>query len=303
LNLKLKAHLAILSANTIYGLNYVIAKGIMPDFMEPRAIIFLRGSGAVLLFWILGSFFPHQKVKPKDLIRLALAGFFGVFVNQVLFFEGLNLTTPINAAIIITVIPVMVLIFAKILRGEMISNNKIIGIFLGASGATTIILSGGDLSLSSDTFIGNILVFINAASFALYLVIVKPLMLKYHPMTVIKWIFLFGFIYIFPVSYNKFVATDFQAIPLNIWGSITYVVIGTTALAYLLNNYSLRILSPTVTGTYIYLQPILATIVAVIAGKDTLTWIEVIAGVLIFVGVYYVSRRSKKKKSISLPEK
>lgn len=302
----LTSHLAIIGANTIYGLNYVIAKGIMPDYMEPRAIIFLRGAGAALIFWLLGLFFPTEKVREKDLFRLALAGFFGVFLNQVLFFEGLNLTTPINASIIVTVIPVLVLVFAQILLKEKITPNKIIGIILGASGAILVILTGGEISLASDTFVGNVLVFINAAAFAMYLVLVKPMMVRYHPMTVIKWIFLFGFLFISTVSTHKILQADLSSIPPLIWGSIAYVVVATTGLAYLLNNYSMRMLSPTVTGTYIYLQPILASFVAIMVGQDQLTTEAVIATLLIFAGVFFVSRqpiRFGKKKGVSLPEK
>jgi drug/metabolite transporter (DMT)-like permease len=295
LSKKLTAHLAILGANTIYGLNYVIAKGIMPDFMQPRAIIFLRATGAVLLFWIVGEFFPKEKPAVKDILRLAMAAFFGVFLNQVLFFEGLNLTTPINASIIVTVIPVLVLVFAHFLLKEKITSFKVIGIALGGAGAIMVILTGGEVSLASDTFLGNVLVFINAAAFAAYLVIVKPLMLRYHPITVIKYIFLFGALYIIPVSAGVFVKTDFSAIPLEIWGSILYVIIGTTALAYLLNNYSLRILSPTITGSYIYLQPVLASIAALAVGMDTLSSTEIFAALLIFAGVYFVSRKPPKK--------
>jgi drug/metabolite transporter (DMT)-like permease len=296
LSKKITAHLAILGANTIYGLNYVIAKGIMPDFMQPRAIIFLRGTGAVILFWIVAQFFPKEKPAFKDLLRLALAAFFGVFMNQVLFFEGLNLTTPINASIIVTVIPVLVLVFAQFLLKERITSFKVIGIISGATGAIMVILTGGEISLASDTFLGNVLVFINAAAFAAYLVLVKPLMLKYHPITVIKYIFLFGAIYIIPVSAGVFVKTDFSAIPLEIWGSILYVIVGTTVLAYLLNNYSLRILSPTITGTYIYLQPVLASIAALAVGMDTLNTTDVFAALLIFAGVYFVSRKPWKKQ-------
>lgn len=296
MNKKALAHFAILGANTIYGLNYVIAKGIMPDFMQPRAIIFLRALGAVLLFWIAGQFYPKERPVRKDLLRMAAAAFFGVFLNQVLFFEGLNLTTPINASIIVTVIPVLVLVFAHFMLKERITLFKVVGIVLGASGAIMVILTQGQISLASDTFIGNILVFINAAGFAMYLVLVKPLMLRYHPITVVKYIFLFGALFIIPVSLGVFLKTDFTAIPPRIWGSIFYVIAGTTVLAYLLNNHSLRILSPTVTGTYIYLQPVLASVAAITIGMDTLTLTEVIAALMIFTGVYFVSRKPYKAR-------
>jgi drug/metabolite transporter (DMT)-like permease len=291
---KLLAHLAIIGANGIYGLNYVIAKGIMPDFMAPRAIIFLRASGTMVLFWAIASLLIKEKVDKRDLWRLALCAFFGVFLNQILFFEGLNMTTPINASIIITTVPVMVLIYAHFIIHEKITRSKLFGIILGGTGAGLVILSSGSISLSADTFLGNVLIFINAASFAFYLVMVKPLMVKYHPLTVIKWIFLFGFLFVAPFCYKLFIETDFSAIPVNIWGSIAYVIIATTAIAYYLNNYSLTVLSPSVTGAYIYLQPLLASTVAILLGTDHLTPEAVIASLLILTGVYFVSRPKKK---------
>ncbi len=195
------AHLAVIGANVIYGINYVVAKGIMPDFMQPRMIILLRVVGASIIFWLVASLYPRQRVAKKDMFRIAICAFFGIALNQVMFFEGLNLTTPINASIIMVGTPILVLVFSHFILHDKISRNKIIGIVLGFSGAAYLILSGGSLSLESGTFLGNLFIFINASSYGLFLVLIKPLMKKYSPITLMKWVCLFGIIYVLPVSF------------------------------------------------------------------------------------------------------
>ena len=292
------AHLAVIGANIIFGINYVVAKGIMPDYLLPRSIIFLRVLGATLIFWLVSLLFPRENVDLKDLLRLAVCALFGVAINQVLFFEGLNLTTPINAAIIMVTIPIMVLVFAYFIIGDKITRNKSIGILFGFAGAVYLILQGGNISIKADTTLGNLLTFLNASSYALFLVLVKPLMKKYSALTIMKWVFTFGFIYIIPFSLHLVIDSDFNAIPTIIWLSIIYVVIFTTVLAYFLNNFSLKTITPTMNSAYIYLQPLLATVVALLASKDTLTYVEILAAIFIFTGVYFVNFR-KEKSNIS----
>jgi drug/metabolite transporter (DMT)-like permease len=296
------AHLAVIAANVIYGINYVVAKGIMPDYLQPRVIILMRAAGAVLIFWIVGLFYAKKTIAPADYLRLAICALFGVAINQITFFEGLNLTTPINASIIMVGTPILVLIFSYFILGDKISGPKILGIMLGFSGAAYLILQAGSLSFSSGTTLGNILVLINASSYALFLVLVKPLMAKYEPLLIMKWLFTFGLIYIVPVSLYLVDDTDFSGIPLNIWFSIVYIIVFTTVLAYFFNNYSLKNISPTVNSSYIYLQPFLATVVALIAGKDKLTWTEVVAAALIFTGVYFVSIQKDNIKFTNSPK-
>ena len=287
-------HLAVIGANIIFGINYVVAKGIMPDYLLPRPIIFLRISGAALVFWLVSFFFPKEKVARKDMLRLAVCAVFGIALNQVLFFEGLNLSTPINASIIMVAIPIMVMVFAHFIIGEKITRNKLTGILFGFAGAVYLILQGGSFSLDASTSLGNLLIFLNASSYALFLVLVKPLMAKYSPITVMKWVFTFGLVYVIPVSVPQVLTSDFAAIPFNIWLSIAYVIFFTTVLAYFLNNFSLKTISPTMNSAYIYLQPFLAALVALFAGKDKLTYVEVLAAVSIFTGVYFVNFKKEK---------
>ncbi len=287
------SHAAALGANVIYGLNYVIAKGIMPQWLEPRAIIFLRVSGAVVVFWLTDLFFDSQKISKRDFIRLIFAAFFGVALNQIMFFEGLNLTTPINASIIMVGTPILVLVISHLILKEKITGLKLTGVMLGFAGAAFLILRGGHLDTTGNTMLGNIFILINASSYGLFLVLVKPLMSKYKPLTIMKWVFTFGFVFVLPVSAKIIAKTDFGIIPLKIWFSIGYVVLFTTILAYFLNNFSLKKLSPPVNSSYIYSQPLIATIVAVFLSKDRLTITETIASLLIFTGVYLVTKQKK----------
>jgi drug/metabolite transporter (DMT)-like permease len=290
----LKSHLALLGANTIYGLNYVIAKGLMPDYFLPKAVIFIRVLITVALFWILHFFMPSEKVEKRDMVKLFLCAIFGVAMNQILFFEGLNLTTPINASIIITSIPIQILIFAHFFLKERVTTIKVAGILMGASGALLVILSAGIGDFRSGSMLGNMMVLINSACWALYLVLVKPLMEKYDSFTVMKWIFFWGMIIVFPFTVVPFTQTSFATIPVTMWLSLAFVVFGATILGYFLNNYSLKILSPNINGIYIYLQPLIAAIVSIVLGKDQLSVTDVISAVLIMAGVYFVTRPVKK---------
>jgi len=292
---RLLSHLAIFSANLIYGLNYTIAKEIMPDFMHPFGLVFCRILGAILLFWSFSLFTFREKIARKDLIRMIVASLFGVATNQTLFLTGLRFTTPIDASIIMTVNPILVLIVASIFIGEKITGKKILGIIIGATGAITIILYSGQASFSSDNFIGNVMVFFNALSYGIYLVTIKPLMLKYNPITVMRWVFLFGFVFVFPISYGDFLEISWKAIPLHIYFAILFVIICATFLAYLLNVYGLKRLNASTVSIYIYSQPIIASIVAVILGKDELTFVKITSTILVFIGVYLVSTPQKKK--------
>lgn len=293
MNKNLLAHLALFGANLIYGINYTVAKDVMPTYIEPLGFIFIRVSGAVLLFWLCYKFFFYEKVAKKDIPLLAICALFGVAINQMLFFEGLNLTTPINAAVIMVVNPILVLIFAGLMSTETISKRKWLGIGVGAIGALTLITNGGNINLSQEHFYGNTLVFINATSYAIYLVLVKSLMKKYKPITVISWVFLFGLLFVSPFGWSEFQSIEWSTMPTIIMWEVGFVVICTTFLAYLFNIYGLKTLNPSTVSTYIYLQPVLASIVAIIASSDELDFIKILSAVLICIGVYLVSHKPK----------
>lgn len=294
INIGVLAHLALLGANLIYGVNYSVAKELMPNYIQPFGFIFCRVIGALLLFWLFGLSQKKEKIYRKDFMRLMLCGLFGVTANQLMFFYGLNITTPINAAIIMTCNPILVLIISAALIGERITPVKILGIFIGLAGAAGIILNGKELAINSDNFLGDLFIFLNATSYAIYLVTVKPLMKRYESTTVIKWVFLFGFLFVFPFGFNEFTLIDWDTFNSSIWGAFAFVIIGTTFLAYLFNIFALKQLNPSVVSSYIYSQPLIASIVALAMQKDELNLIKIVSAILIFSGVYLVSIRNRK---------
>ncbi|MBR9833276.1 DMT family transporter [bacterium] len=297
INKTVKAHLALLGANLIYGVNYSIAKLVMPEFIEPFGFIFCRVLGALLLFWGLTVFMKGEKIERKDYWRLFICGAFGVAGNQLSFFYGLNITSPINAAIIMTCNPVLVLIMSSIILKERINGLKLGGIFMGLTGAVGLILFNKSLTISTDTIIGDLFIFINATSYAIYLVMVKPLMKKYEPLTVIKWVFLFGFLFVFPFGFNQFKAIEWSTFTTNTWLAFSFVVVATTFFAYLFNIYALKSVNPSVVSIYIYSQPIVATMVTLFIGQDELNFLKLFSALLIFVGVYLVSHKPKMKSA------
>jgi drug/metabolite transporter (DMT)-like permease len=289
---QLGAHLALLAVALIYGLNYSVAKDVMPTYLLPRGFILLRVLGAVVLFHLLAIVYPKQAVQKKDWGRLALAGFFGVAANQLLFFEGLNLTTPINASVIMTTNPLIVMLLSALVVKVPVRPVQIVGISLGLLGAVLLITRGGSQLtgvLSGGKTLGNLLVFLNAASYGAYLIVVKPLMHSYRPIIVIKWVFTLGLAFVLPFGLPQLLDFNPATLPLKIILEIAFVVLATTFLAYLLNIYALKTLSSTTVSYYIYLQPIFATAAAIGLGKDELSTLAVAAAAFIFSGVYLVS--------------
>lgn len=294
------AHIFLFVANLIYALNYTIAKDVMPKYIEPSGFILLRVVGAVVLFSLYYFLFIKEKVENKDILLLSVCGLFGVAINQLLFFEGLNLTTPINASIIMTVNPVLVLLLSYFLINESITFKKGLGIIVGIFGAYILISQGQHIEFDQEHIIGNLMIFFNALSYGIYLVIVKPLMKKYHPVTVMFYVFGFGFLYVLYFGYSELASVTWDDIPTSIYFSIVFVVFCTTFLAYLFNSLSLRQLTPSTVSIYIYLQPLLASIFAIIRDVDAIDKTKLLAASLIFIGVYLVSSNANAVKKNNL---
>ena len=288
------SHIALIIVNLIYALNYTIAKDVMPEHIQPSGFILLRVIGGSILFFLTYFFFVKERVKKKDFFRLMLCGLFGVAINQLFFFEGLNLTTPINAAIIMTISPVLVIITSAIIIKEKITVRKIIGIFLGLIGACILILNSGDISFENDFFTGNILVLINATSYAIYLVLVKTLMKRYNPITVMFYVFIFGLIFVLPFGIDEIQKIDLTTFNEEIYLKIGFVVICTTFIAYMFNAFALKSLNPSVVSVYIYLQPLLASLIAIALNSDSLSLVKILSAIFIFSAVFLVSIPSKK---------
>lgn len=284
-----RVHIALFLVSLIYAATFSIAKEVMPAYIKPMGLIGIRVWGAVVLLWFTHALFVREKITDKkDYLELLKCAVFGVAANMLLFFKGLAITTPINGAILMVTTPLFVGFFSFFVLKEKATFIKILGLMLGVSGAL-LLLVGPKLSFSSSTLSGDIMVMLNAIIYSYYLIIAKPLLHKYNPITVIKWTFLFGGMLILPFSVPELQEVNWVRIPNNIWISILFLIAGATFLTYLLNGWALRHANSSLVGAYIYLQPILASVIAVVLGKDELTWQKVVFGALIFLGVYLVS--------------
>ena len=293
------ALLAATIASFIYGVNHTIAKDLMPDVIKPYGFIFLRISGAAILFWLLSFFLPSEKIDRKDWFRVFACAFFGMTLNMLMFFKGLSLSTPINSSVVITIVPVLLLVMSALFLKEKVTLRKSIGIGFGFIGTLILILFGLKSQVNAPNIpLGNTLFIINAISYSTYLIIVKPLVSKYSSITLMKWFFLFAFIVNIPIGINEFLEVDWPQLSTNIIGKLAFVVIGTTFFTYLFNVYALKQLHPSTIGAFIYLQPIIATAYAVLVGADQLTALRVGAAALIFLGVFLSTRKSKKANDL-----
>jgi len=283
------AHISLLAANIIYGLNYSIAKAIMPDSIKPFALVSLRTVSAAGLFWITSLFMPKETVSRKELLFLFGCSFFGMVINQVLFLVGLNYTSPVNSSIIISTNPIFAFVFAALILRERITFLKGTGLAIGLSGVLLLILHNGTPDISSNTFIGDIFTLVNTISWAFYTVIIKRMVEKYHPVTVMKWTFLFAMLTTVPLGYSEWSVMDWSMISLKGWLGIGFVLVFATYLGYLLISFGLRRLSPTIVSTYTYINPVIAAYLASVLGQDRINFIMVISALLIFAGVFVVS--------------
>jgi drug/metabolite transporter (DMT)-like permease len=296
-NDRTKAHLALLGANLFYGAGFTVAKQVMPRLIEPLGFIFIRISVVTVLFWlsIAGGKQYRSKIERRDWKILVLGGLFGVALNQMLFFLGLNLTFPIHASLIMMSTPLLITIISLFVLKERMSLQKATGLALGIGGASLLMSAGKEITLTGNSALGDLLIFLNAASYAVYLVIIKPLMVRYRPIIVIRWVFLFGFLFALPFDLPQFMAIKWSLFGWSDYLAVAFIVVCVTFFTYLWNVYALQHLSPATAGAYIYLQPIFAAIISILVTGEQLTWIKLLATLLIFGGVYLVNFGFRRK--------
>ena len=300
MNANLKVHLALFTVSLIYGATFTIAKQVMPAYVQPFAFILMRVSVAAVLIFIFHSIFIKRKITDwRDMKQLFVSALFGVAFNMLLFFKGLSITTPINGAVLMMNTPIFVVVFAALYLKEKITSQKVMGILIAALGAV-LLMGGSNFNFSGQTVWGDVMVTANAIIYAFYLVYAKSLMQKYHPLTVTMWSFLFGWLVVLPFGAGEFMEIDFASFTPKIWLFVAFVTVGSTFLTYVLNAYALRKASSSLVGSYIYLQPVLATLIAIISGKDMLTFEKLIYISVIFCGVFLVSW--KKNQVETQPE-
>lgn len=296
---KLKGHAALWAANIIWGLNAPICKGVLhsakhPDGVDPFALSVYRMVGAALLFGLCSLLMPRERVERRDIMRLFFASVFGIQLNQMLFLWGLSMTSPIDSSIIATVVPVLTMVLAMVFLREPITWLKAGGVFLGAAGAVLLVLQSQHGGGKASNLEGDVLCIVSAMSYAVYLTAFRDVIVKYSPVTTMRWMFLFAALVSLVVYWEPLVGVDYAALSGGTWAGIGFVVVFSTFLAYLSVPVAQRYLRPTLVSMYNYVQPIVAVLFTVAIGLDTFGPTKGFAAMCVFVGVWLVTRSKSR---------
>ena len=295
MNNKTKGHLALLGTNVFFAINFTAVKYLIDDGMvKPFGLNFIRMTVACLMLWAMYFLKKEkEKISFKDIGRLILCALTGIVINQLLFIKGLSLTIPIHASLLMLFTPILITFISVWALKEKLSYNTLAGILLGVCGASILVASRKSGSSGKDIMLGDFLVLVNAVSYSIYFIIVKPLMNKYHPITTIRMLFTIGLFISIPFCWNEFIQTPIVNYDAGAWTALLLITIGGTFFAYTFNIYGIKVLGSTIAGAYIYTQPFMATAIAIMMGKDSLESYKLIAAVFIFLGLYLASKNKK----------
>ena len=299
-----KAHIAVLSTNIFFAVNFSLVKYISPALIKPYAINIFRVGISLVLFWLLWTMSDVKlHIKKKHWGRFFVCGLTGIAINQMFFIKGLTYTSAIHASLLILLTPILISVFAFTVLKEKVTIIKTMGLTLGVGGAVLLILSKEQSSTATNYLFGDLLIIINAISYTVYFIIVKPLMAEYPPLHVVRWVFTFGFLMILPFGWNEFISIPWEKLELSHYLSILFIVVPGTFLAYFFNIYGIQHLGAGTTGSYIYTQPVFAALIAVIFFHEHLTTSKLLAGIMIFLGVFLISlKRGSLNKSLGVIE-
>ena len=290
-------HIACFTAYLIFGLNIVVCKDLTSSgAISPLALFTLRSLGAGVLFWLISLFLPKERVESRDLPKIFVASVLGFFLTQISFLMAISRITPMDCSIVASLSPLYTMFIAAYVLKEPLSPQKIGGVVLSLCGVLYLILNSvtSTSAVVQTTPIGVLLMIANSLCFSLYLGIFKPTIAKYSVVTFMKWIFLFSTLLSLPFSAKEIVHTDFAALPLSYMAELAFLIICATFVTYFLIPVGQKRLRPTLVSMYSYVQPIVAIVVSIYVGMDTLSWQKVLAAVTVFTGVIIVSRSRQK---------
>ena len=293
MNKNVQGHIFALTANILWGLMAPIGKSALMEFSALSVTTF-RMVGAAACFWLLSAFCKYEHVDHRDMLKIFFASLFALVFNQGVYIFGLSMTSPIDASIVTTTLPIVTMIIAAIYLKEPITNLKVLGIFVGAMGALTLILSSQTAGSGNGSIIGDLLCLVAQISFSIYLTVFKGLSQKYSPITLNKWMFIYASMCYIPFSYQDVAAIEWSTISVPAVWQVLYVVLGGSFIAYICVMTAQKLLRPTVVSMYNYVQPIIASIAAVVMGIGTFGWQKGIAIGLVFLGVYIVTQSKSR---------
>lgn len=289
------AHISMFSACAFWGLMAPLGKDAMTHGLDGITMVSFRVLGGAILFWLTSLFVKGEHVPMRDKLMFAAAGFIGIVTNQCLFTLGISITSPINASIVTTSMPIFAMILSAIILKEPITGKKALGVLMGCSGALILILTSATaVSDKVGDIRGDLMALGAQFSFALYLSLFNPLIKRYNVFTTNRWMFLWATVFILPFSAHHVMLTDWPAVPLMTWMEAGYVVLFGTFIGYILTMIGQRTLRPTVVSVYNYVQPLVSGFASVLLGIAVLQWSHVLAVVLVFSGVWLVTKSRAK---------
>lgn len=296
---KIRGHVAMLFTSLIFGVNIPLSKNLMPDWMSPLGLTYSRFAFGAIAFWMLSLFLKSEKVTRKDMGTLFLGSMLGVGINQAAFISGLQHTTATNASIVITITPILAMIISFFILKEPITFKKAGGVVIGLVGVLSMILTSEVSSSGREaSLIGDFLCIFSSLSYAFFLVLTRGISKRYSSVTIMKWMFLFSALMFLPFGFKE-VSSSRLLIDgtLAAWSSYLYLLIGATFITYLLIPVAQREIRPTTIGMYNYLQPLVASFIAIMWGQDVFSWTKPLSALLIFAGVYFVTT-SKSREDV-----
>lgn len=286
--------IAILSANVIFGLNIPVTKALMAEWMTPWGYTMTRLLFGAAVFWVIGSFYRAEKVTRGDLLILLIGGLLGFLGTQIAFAKSLTYTTPVVFSLLMALAPVSVLLLAAVFLQEAVPKRKILGILLSVAGAAMIILLGHNSNEGgSNHFLGILFAIACVLLYSAYLILTRKISIKYHPLTIAKWMFLFSALAILPFSFSELpdqrvYSSDTSATALSL---LAFAMIFSSTIAFFLMPVALKRLEAGTVSIFMNVQPIVASGVAILAGQDVFSWDKLVAALLVLAGVYLVTRQ------------
>lgn len=295
-NRPLVAHLSMFGACAFWGLMAPLGKDAMTHGLDGLTMVSMRVAGGALLFWLTSLFVRREHVPARDVLLFVGAAVFGLVTNQCCYTLGLSITSPINASIVTTSMPIFAMVLAAIILKEPITGKKAIGVLMGCSGALILILTSAAHATDKVGDIrGDLLCLGAQLSFALYLSLFNKLIRRYSVFTVNKWMFLWATLLILPFTFGHVGQVLSQPIPARSWWEAAYVVVFGTYVGYILTMIGQKTLRPTVVSVYNYVQPLVAVTVSVLTGIGVLKWSQALAVVLVFGGVWLVTKSKSRR--------
>ena len=290
-------HIACFTAYLIFGLNIVVCKDLTSSYVfSPLALFTLRSLGAGSLFWLISFFRPKERVERRDFPKIFAASVLGFFFAQLSFLVAISHITPMDCSIVASLSPLYTMFIAAYALKEPLSAQKIGGVVLSLCGVIYLILNSTTASsgVVQTTPMGVLLIVANSLCFSLYLGIFKPIITKYSVITFMKWIFLFSSLMSLPFTASELVKIDFAELPISYLAELAFLIVCATFVTYFLIPIGQKLLRPTLVSMYTYVQPIVAIVVSIYIGMDTLTLPKVLAAATVFAGVIIVSRSRQK---------